>query len=143
MVVGKVTVKMAPVRRIMRRLGVTESGDVQITHTQNVLKRIRKYMPFRSGALSKHLTFADGTTAVTSRGPYARYLYFGKVMVGRQPKTVTNTPLNYTTPMASEGEKGRGNKLAGPFWDRRLVAAEGRIMQQELQDYVKRRAAKK
>ena len=32
------------------------------------------------------------------------------------------------------------NPRAGPFWDRRLTAAEGRQMAAELQDYVRRRA---
>ena len=32
------------------------------------------------------------------------------------------------------------NPWAGPFWDRRLTAAEGRQMAAELQDYLRRRA---
>ena len=31
------------------------------------------------------------------------------------------------------------NPQAGPLWDRRLMAAEGAVMRQELQDYVNRR----
>lgn len=34
------------------------------------------------------------------------------------------------------------NPQAGPLWDRRLVAAEGAAMQQDLQNYVDRRAGK-
>ena len=34
------------------------------------------------------------------------------------------------------------NPQAGPFWDRRLMAAEGEAMRQELQDYVDRRVGK-
>ena len=133
MVVGKITVKMAPVRRIMRRMGVTETGDIQQFHTQNVLRRIRRYMPFRSGVLSSKLTLVDSPTSITAHGLYARYQYFGKVMVGRAPKTVTDKNLVYST---------HKNALAGPFWDRRLVASERKVMQKELQDYIKRRAAK-
>lgn len=32
--------------------------------------------------------------------PYARYQYYGVVMVGRAPKVATNTPLKYTKPEA-------------------------------------------
>lgn len=54
---------------------------------------------------------------------HAEHLYFGKVMAGRKPKHVTNKDIRYTTTF---------NRLAGPFWLERLMAAEkDRIIEDE------------
>lgn len=133
-IVGHVKVNMKPVNRILKEKGLTPGGDVQRFHTANVLRRIVKYMPYRTGATIK-LTIAqtdvNGTLIVTDE-PQARYLYYGKAMEGKPPKTVTDRPLNYTKTK---------NPLAGPFWDRSLVAAEGDKLQSDLQNYVDRRKA--
>lgn len=134
-VVGKVTVNMKPVNQILKAKGLTAGGDVQRFHTANVLRRIVRYMPYRSGATIK-LTVAQSPISkpeIVTDAPYARYLYYGKVMVGRAPKTVTDKDLDYTRTK---------NPQAGPFWDRRLVAAEGKALQADLQRYVDRKAGK-
>ena len=131
-IVGRIAVNMKPIDQILKAKGLTRGGDVQRYHTANVLRRIVKYMPYRSGAtikLTQAQTHIDTPEIVTDT-PYARYLYYGKVMVGKAPKTVTDVDLQYTKDK---------NPLAGPFWDRRLKAAEIPAMQSELQDYVRRR----
>jgi hypothetical protein len=55
-------------------------------------------------------------------------------MVGRPPKQVTDRDLKYTRTK---------NPLAGPFWDRRLKAAEMPAMQADLQRYVNRKAGRR
>lgn len=52
-VVGRVKVDMRPVRAILKAKGLTVDGDVQRFHTSNVLRRIVKYMPYRTGATIK------------------------------------------------------------------------------------------
>ena len=134
-VTGKITLDMKPVNQILKAKGLTPGGDVQKFHTANILRRIQKYMPYRSGATIKMMiaqTDIDKPRIVLDV-PYGRYLYHGKVMVGRAPKTVTNKPLNYT--------KSK-NPQAGPYWDRRLKAAELPAMQADLQRYVNRKAGK-
>ena len=129
-IVGKVSVK--PPAQVVKELGLGRGGDVQKFHTQNVIRRIQKFMPYRSGMLIK-LMIAQSPISdpfVNIDAPQARYLYYGKAMEGKAPKTVTDRDLHYTTTK---------NPQAGPFWDRRLSAAEGKTMQSELQDYVDRR----
>ena len=131
-ITGKVTVYMKPTKQILKDKGLGPGGDVQRFHTQNVLRRIQKYMPYRTGATIK-LTIAQtdiNKPFIVTDAPYAKYLYYGKVMVGRAPKTVTSRDLVYTKTK---------NPQAGPFWDRALVAAEGRVLQRELQAYINRR----
>ena len=135
-ITGKITVDMAPVNQILKAKGLTPGGDVQKFHTQNVLRRIQKYMPYRTGALIKN-TIANSPIEeplIVVPGPTARYLYYGKVMVGSPPKTVTDRDLVYTKTK---------NPLAGPFWDRELKAAEMPQMQNDLQRYVCRKAGRK
>lgn len=133
--VGKVTVNMKPIKQILSAKGLDAGGDVQRFHTNNVLRRIIKYMPYRTGTTIK-LTIAQtdiNKPLIVTDAPYAKYLYYGKAMEGRAPKHVTHRLLNYTRTK---------NPQAGPFWDRRLVAAEGGKLQAELQSYVNRKAGK-
>lgn len=130
-ITGRITVNMKPVNQIMKRLGVDARGTVQQFHTANVIRRIQKYMPFRSGALIKQMIVQSPISEPFVRvdAPQARYLYHGKVMVGPPPKVVTDRDLRYTTTK---------NPQAGPYWDRRLKAAEGKAMQSDLQAYAKK-----
>lgn len=152
-VVSRIKVNMAPVQNIMNRLGVTARGDVQKFHTANVRRRIQRYMPYRSGATIKLMIVQNPADEpfIHVNVPFARMLYYGKVMVdpvthaagfltangwrSRKgvPKVVSDRDIEYDTTK---------NPQAGPFWDRRLMAAEGAQMEAELQAYVDRRAGK-
>lgn len=153
-IVGEIKVNMAPVNVIIARHGIGPGGDVQQFHTANVLRRIQKYMPYRSGLTIKNMIANSPVSDPLIRvpGPYARYLYHGKVMVnaetGSGPPVIPNVgprwrrgtklkatdrDLTYTTSK---------NPQAGPYWDRRLKAAELDAMQSDLQQYVKLRGVK-
>lgn len=123
----RVRVKMKPVNTILTRMGVKPDGDVQMFVTNIVNRRITRYMPFRSGALSTKLKHIKSATEIEVLGPYARYQYYGKVMEGPAPKAVTDRDLKY--------DKTK-NPLAGPFWDRRLIANEGAQIAGEVRRYV-------
>lgn len=135
-IVGKVTVKMKPVQQILKAKGMTPDGDVQRFHTENVLHRIVKYLPYRTGAtigITQAQTNVNEPFIITDV-PYAKYLYYGKVMVGRAPKVPIDKDLEYTPTK---------NPHAGPFWDRALVASEGNALQADLQAYVNRKAGRR
>ena len=128
----KARLKLKPASQIEKRLGLDPGGDVQRFQTQNVLRRIVKYMPYRSGATIK-ITIAQtdiNKPFIVTETPYARYLYYGKAMTGRAPKTVTNRDLAYTKTK---------NPQAGAFWDRTLAAVEGGVLRRELQAYINRK----
>lgn len=127
---GKITLNMKPVRRILAYKGLTAGGDVQRFYTANVLRRIVRYMPYRTGATIK-LTVAQtdiGRPQIVTNVPYCKYLYYGKAMEGGPPKRVTDRDLNYTKTK---------NPRAGPFWDRAMMAAEGAALAADLQRYIK------
>jgi len=135
-ITGKITVDMAPVNQILKSKGLTPGGDVQKFHTQNVLRRIQKYMPYRTGATIKTMIAQTDINdpEIVLDVPHGRYIYYGKAMEGPPPKTVTDRDLVYTKTK---------NPLAGPFWDRALKAAEMPQMQNDLQRYVWRKAGKR
>jgi len=130
----KIHVEMKPISTIVNRLGLGKDGNVQRFVTNTVNRRITRYMPFRSGALATKLKHIKSSTEIEVLGPYARYQYYGKVMVGKAPKTVIDQPLNY--------DKTK-HPLAGPFWDRRLMADEGAQIAAEVQRYVDRKAGRR
>lgn len=152
-ITGRITVDMKPVNQILKDKGLTAGGDVQRFHTQNVLRRIQKYMPYRTGATIKTMiaqTDIDKPYIVLDV-PYGRFLYHGKLMVDPVTgaagfmtedgwksrkgvnKVLSNRPITYTKTK---------NPQAGPYWDRALVANEMAAMQADLQNYVNRRAGK-
>lgn len=135
MAATKVQLKLNPTSQILRDQGLNESGDVQRFHTQNVLRRITKYMPYRSGATIK-ITIAQTNISkpeIVTDVPYGKYLYYGKAMEGPAPKVLTDRDLQYTKTK---------NPQAGPFWDRALVAAEKAVLERELQAYINRKAGR-
>lgn len=150
-IVGSIKVNMRPVEEILRRKGLDVNGDVQRFHTANVLRRIIKYMPYRTGATIKLTQVQSPTSkpAINTFAPYARYLHEGKAMVnavtGKGPPVIpgvgprwprgtklkpTERPLTYTTSK---------NPEAGPYWGFRLKEKEGDAMLQDLKNYVRGR----
>ena len=145
----RIKVEMQPINRIVTRLGVDKQGDVQMQLTRIINKRITKYMPFRSGALATKLKFIKSPTEIQVMGPYARVMYYGKIMEDPKlgaagfkdadgqwksrrgvPKVVSDRPINYDTSK---------HALAGPNWDKRMMANERVAIVAEIQSYVNRR----
>lgn len=129
-------------KEIMQAKGVEPGGDVQTFHTQNVLRRILRYMPYDSGMTIK-ITVAQTNVRrplIITNTPSARFLFHGKLMVSDvtgspwarkgETKHVVDTPLVYTHTK---------NPKAGPYWDKALSAAEGPAMAADLQRFIRRK----
>lgn len=127
----EVKVQSKPVQEILRRHGLDKDGDVQRFHTMNIDRHIGKFMPHLTGTLETKLKHVSDSTEITVFGPYAKYQYHGMAMAGPPPKVLTDKPLEYTKDF---------NPLAGPYWDRALIAAEGKAMEADVQLYIRRRA---
>lgn len=85
----RVTLDFPAAEEILQEVGLDEQGDAQMFHTKNVLRRVQKYMPYRTGATIK-LTVAQTDPRVpeiVTEEPQAVYLYNS---VSRSGK-----PLNY------------------------------------------------
>ena len=148
-----VKVNMKPVNTILTRLGVNKTGDVQMQATRIINQRITRYMPYRTGAMSTKLKYIKSPTEIEVAARYATYQYYGKVMVnaktGKGPAFIPSVGYRYkkdtvlkATDRDLDYDKTK-NPLAGPFWDKHIMAAEGSQIAAELQEYVDRKAGKK
>ncbi len=146
----RVKMHLPSASKIIRDIGLSGDGRVQMFHTQNVLRRIKKYMPYLSGGLYK-LTVVQTDIRkpeIVTEAPQAQYLFAGKVMI--DPK------INAAGFMTPEGWRSRKNSikvlisrnlkytktknpLAGPRWDKSLKANEEAAMTADLQRFVDRR----
>lgn len=149
----RIKVTMKPVNTIVNRLGVGKAGDVQRFVTNTINRRITRYMPASPAeALSTKSKFVTSPTEIQVIAPYARYQYYGKVMVdsktGKGPMNIPGVGLRFhknailkATDRDLQYDKTK-NPRAGPFWDRRMMAAEGGQIAAETQAYVNRKAGK-
>jgi hypothetical protein len=148
----KVKLQLPTAAQLIRAKGLAHDGDVQRFHTQNVLKRIKRYMPYVSGATYK-ITVAQtdiNKPEIVTNTPYARYIFLSKKMI--DPKINAS---GFLTPEGWRSRRGSvkvltaenlkynktKNPAAGPRWDRALVAAEGKALVADLQSYIDRRKA--
>lgn len=78
-----------------------------------VLRLSNPYIPMQQGILQKSgiLGTKIGSGEVVYNSPYARYQYYGKVMVGRAPKQLTDRDLVY-----------HGAPMRGRLWFERMKA---------------------
>ena len=141
---------MQEANEIIRNKGLAPGGDKQAFHTQNVLRRIKKYMPFVSGVLFKVTQIQTDIRKpeIVTEAPQAEYLFEGKVMV--DPKT---NAAGFMTPEGWRSRKGcvkiltarnleynkTKNPQAGPHWDVALSTNEGPAMAADLQRFINRR----
>lgn len=145
----KVRIHMNRPSKIIRDKGMASNGRVQVFHTQNVLRRIKKYMPFVTGVFYKTTVAQTNIQKpeIVTALRYADYLFLGKKMV--DPKTgaagfmtpegwrsrrgcvkvVTDTPLQYNKTK---------NPQAGPRWDTAVSVNEGKAMAADIQRYINR-----
>lgn len=126
----KLRLEMNTPAQIVKRLGLDPGGKAQQYHTENVLRRIQRYMPYRTGATIKIMIAQTDPQKpeIVLDVPYGKYLFYGKVMIGPAPKKLTDIPLKYTTTK---------NPDAGAHWDEKLTAAEGGKMARELEDFIR------
>ena len=142
--------EMNSVDQILKDKGLDPKGDVQLFHTQNVLRRIKRYMPFVTGMTYKVTVVQTDTDKpeIVTDTPYAKYLFYGKVMIDPQIGAA-----GFMTPEGWRSRKGcvkvrtdrdlqyfRGkNPRAGARWDKALSANEGAAMAADLQRFIDRR----
>lgn len=151
----KVKVDMKPINQILKDKGLDPRGDVQRHVTNTIMLHMKKYMPKRTNAtINAMIAQTDiNKPEIIVDQPYAKFLYYGKLMVDpvtgaagfldkngewkswkKRPKVKSDRPITYTTTK---------NPLAGPYWDRRMMQAEGAQIAKEIQEYVDRKAGKK
>lgn len=114
-----VVFNMESAAEILRRRGLEPGGRIQQMFTARCAAEMDPYVPMQQGILKN--TRVSTTDSVIYNTPYARFQYYGKVMVGIESgsayaragerKVVIDKDLTY-----------RGAPRRGPFWDKRMWA---------------------
>ena len=111
------SVTMKPVSFIKARLKVQPRGTAQVFLTATCVKAMDKYIPMDNGDLRSNISLERDS--VTYESPYAKYQYYG------QREDGTHVVKNYTTPGT------------GPYWDKRMISAEGDKIMKDLEKFIK------
>ena len=76
-----VEISLPEVDKLVRRLGINRRGSVQMAVAEEVLRLSDALVPFDSGILKQSAMIEDGGQVVSWNTPYARYQYYGMLMV--------------------------------------------------------------
>ncbi len=104
---------------MLRKRGLEPNGRVQKLLTHEVARYCDPYVPMQQGILKNTRIIEDD--GIIYNTPYARYQYYGKVMVGRAPKKLTDRNIQY-----------HGAPKRGAFWDRRMWADKKSVIMNKI-----------
>lgn len=120
---GKLDIKSTDI--LMKERGLQDTGPVQKFIDSECIRLMAPYTPAKGGILEKSATLGTkiGSGEINQITPYARFQYYGKVMV---------SPIT-GSPWASKGEKKiltdrdlqydtSKHPLAGKMWFERMIA---------------------
>lgn len=102
-------VKMNDTAKILKDHGLDMDGKATEFLRDEIDRFSDPYISMQIGTLKNNKSYPN-KHSIKYNSPYARYQYYGKVMVGSPPKKVTNKDLQYN------GAPKRGAK-----WDQRMM----------------------
>ncbi|MDF2537992.1 MAG: Minor capsid [Herbinix sp.] len=116
--------EMKSINQLCQERGIQVNGRTQKFIDQEVIRLMDPYTPNLNGILIKSATMGTkiGSGDIKQNAPYARYQYYGKLMVSSitgsawshgESKVLTDKDLIHNTSK---------NSLAGPFWFERMKA---------------------
>ena len=118
---GRLEIK--PTDILLKKRELQDMGKVQKYIDSECIRRMKPYTPMLSGLLVKSATIGTviGSGEIHQNTPYARYLYYGKLMVSSitgssyaskgEKKVLTSKDLTYNK---------SANPNAGAFWFERM-----------------------
>ena len=130
-----IKVDLKEVEELVGRLGSEKTAQrAQIAFTMEVNRRIGRYMPFRSGVMSGKKKIMVGPNEILVDVPYARYQYYGNVMVnartGKGPRKIPDIGFRWpkgailkATTRLLKYDLSK-NDRAGPYWDKAMMQHE-------------------
>lgn len=120
---GRLEIKSTDI--LLRDRGLQDMGPVQKYIDSECIRLMAPYTPYRQGILEKSATLGTkiGSGEINQISPYARFQYYGKVMVSSitgspwaskgEKKILTDRDLQYDTSI---------HPLAGKMWFERMKA---------------------
>ncbi len=122
----QVTFTMRPTNQLVSDRELQPGGRVQKFIDSECIRYMKPYTPFLSGTLERSATLGTriGYGVIKQTTPYARYQYYGKLMVSSltgsawsrgESKVLTDRDLQHSTSR---------HPLAGPYWFERMKEAK-------------------
>ena len=122
-----VKIVMKPTNEILAVRGLGSNGYAQKVLVSEIYRESDKYTPFRSGKLKQTTTL--GKDFIHYRSPYARRMWYGKVLIGPAPQEVTDKDITY-----------QGAPMRGAFWCTRMWTDKKKIISTKVAKLVGGRA---
>lgn len=95
MITAKINIKLDTPQDIIQKKGLEPGGRVQMILADELVARGERRTPRQIGNLINSVHIQNGGQEIYYPGPYARYLWYGKVMKGKAPMQETDRPLQY------------------------------------------------
>ena len=119
--------------QMLAQRNLESGGKVQLALDNAVIRYARPYCPFDTGTLANSPLAASTPGKVIYPGPYAHYLYYGKVYGPNIPvfEDDSGVPTRWVSPPGKGTKHPTGKDLtyrtgtnqdAGPFWIERMKA---------------------
>ncbi len=122
-----VKVDVSSAEEILKKHGLGEGGRVQAFFTNEIMRISDPYTPFKDGALKASARMSADKTAIEYHTPYARYHWYGRLMV--DPQTGKGAFFSHTygfwsrpgvqKVLSDRNMTYNGAPLRGPKWVQR------------------------
>ncbi|MDL2276382.1 minor capsid protein [Breznakia sp. OttesenSCG-928-G09] len=112
---------------ILAKRGLLPGGVTQKFFTNEVIRISNPYVPMMNNILATNIAIGSDGTYYEHISPYARYHWYGLLMVGPAPKQLTNIPMVYN-----------GAPMRGPKWTERAWVDHGDSVLHAVQQFVNR-----
>jgi hypothetical protein len=117
--------EMKSINQLCQERGIVVNGRTQKFIDQEVIRLMDPYTPNLTGTMIKTATLGTkiGSGEINQIAPYARYQYYGELMVSSLTGSAyaSHGESKVLTDKDLEHNKSK-NSLAGPFWFERMKA---------------------
>lgn len=121
-------------------------GKAQYMFTNELFKLADDYVPMDTGMLKTNAYVENSGTAIVYNSPYARYLWYGKLMVDPVYGKGAFFNENYgfwSRPgvqkvLTNRDLKFKGAPMRGPFWVERAFIDNEQKLTEQITDYITR-----
>lgn len=140
-----VNVLLPNTETLIKQIGLDPGGRVQRFFSAEVMRVSAPYVPFAEGVLHDSARLTDNDTAIIYDTPYARYHWYGKLMVDPDTeKGAFHNPKSgrfWSRPgvqkiLTDKTMKYRGAPLRGPHWVTRAMTDNGDEVVRATEGYI-------
>lgn len=132
---------------MLKKLNLEDDGLAQQFFTNEVWRLSDDYVPFADGTLARNVSFSLDKKSIIYNSPYARYQWYGMLMVDPDYLKGAMFSPNYgywSRPGVPKimDPNGRAldnyNGLRGPYWTSRMWADRHKEIELAVQNFIKR-----